>query len=107
MSEPLARLVGELSRLPGIGPKTAKLIILSLAGKLTAVIGHEPTTQDAARPGVVPASVRADVILALVGLGWNERLAGDAIDGVIDSSPSDTTVPALLRQSLTHLGPTR
>ncbi|HEV7785568.1 MAG TPA: recombination protein RecR, partial [Thermoanaerobaculia bacterium] len=23
MSEPLARLIGELSRLPGIGPKTA------------------------------------------------------------------------------------
>lgn len=94
-------------RVSGIGPKTAKLIILSLAGKLAAVTGHGAAVQDAPAPGGVPASVRADVILALVGLGWNERLAGDAIDAVIAVGPADTSVPALLRQSLTHLGPTR
>ena len=94
-------------RVSGIGPKTAKLIILSLAGKLAAISASTTTAADAAAPGTVPASVRADVVLALVGLGWNERAAGDAIDGVLESKPTETSVAALLRQALAHLGPTR
>lgn len=94
-------------RVSGIGPKTAKLIILSLAGKLAVIAPSSAPDADAAAPGAVPASVRADVVLALVGLGWNERAAGEAIDGVLETRPSETTVAALLRQALAHLGPTR
>jgi Holliday junction DNA helicase RuvA len=94
-------------RVSGIGPKTAKLIILSLAGKLSAIGPSSIAHADAAAPGTVPASVRADVVLALVGLGWNERVAADAIDGVLQSGTAETTVAALLRQTLAHLGPTR
>ncbi len=94
-------------RVSGIGPTTAKLIILSLAGKLAVISPVGAPDADAPTPGAVPASVRADVILALVGLGWNERAAGEAIDGVLEMRPSETTVAALLRQALAHLGPTR
>lgn len=85
----------------GIGPKTAKLIVVSLAGKLVA-----PTM---ARAGAVaPAStVVDDVVVALVGLGWPERVARSAVDearGAATSNDRDS-VPALLRAALASLGP--
>jgi Holliday junction DNA helicase RuvA len=46
-------------------------------------------------------------MVALVGLGWNERVATQAVeDAVAAASESDAAaVPALLRIALTKLGP--
>lgn len=92
-------------RVSGIGPKTAKLIVLSLAGKL-----HPAPVSGAGAPtpaGAVPASARADVVLALVGLGWNERVAAQAVEEVAAGGiESAADVPSLLRHALAHLGPT-
>lgn len=89
-------------RVSGIGPKTAKLIVVQLAGKLAPRHPSLPAT-DAA-----PA-VTAQVIQALVGLGWSERIAAEAVAGVAeDASPADSgSVPALLRLTLAVLGPAR
>ncbi len=89
-------------RVSGIGPKTAKLIVVQLAGKLAAV----PVTT--AAPDAAPA-VTAQVTQALVGLGWSERIAAEAVAGVAeDASALDrASVPALLRLTLSVLGPAR
>lgn len=87
-------------KVSGIGPKTAKLIAVSLAGKILAPAG--------AAPVATPASTTAqNVITALVGLGWNERVAAQAVDEVIDTATDDGAlpVPALLRLALARLGP--
>jgi Holliday junction DNA helicase RuvA len=84
----------------GIGPKTAKLIVVSLDGKILAPTG--------VAPGRAPASSTAqNVVAALVGLGWNERVALQAVDEVIESATDDGAlpVPALLRLALARLGP--
>ena len=91
-------------RVSGIGPKTAKLIVVQLTGKIAAsraVAGGA----DAARP----AGVTAQVVQALVGLGWSERTAADAVETTaVDASDSDrASVPALLRLTLAALGPAR
>ncbi|NII50685.1 Holliday junction branch migration protein RuvA [Frigoribacterium endophyticum] len=86
-------------RVSGIGPKTAKLIVLSLAGKLDVA---------ASAPSVTAASsTAADVLVALVGLGWSEREAQTAIDSVVAARGDDVAaaVPQLLRAALGHLGP--
>lgn len=85
-------------RVSGIGPKTAKLIVLQLAGKLDPA----PTA-----PSVTAASsASADVVVALVGLGWSERDATAAVDDVVSGlEVPPTSVPALLRAALTRLGP--
>ena len=85
-------------RVSGIGPKTAKLIVLSLAGKL------DPAPS---APSVTAASsASADVVVALVGLGWTERDARAAVDAVVEGlEVPPTSVPALLRAALTRLGP--
>ena len=87
-------------KVSGIGPKTAKLIVLSLAGKLLA-------TSPSRAAAVGATSVRDDVAVALVGLGWPERVAMQAVeDAVAVASDADReAVPALLRLALASLGP--
>ena len=83
----------------GIGPKTAKLIVVSLAGKLVVTHSSEPIAKAA-------PSVSESVLVALVGLGWNERVAMQAVDDAIaEATESErTAVPALLRRALANLG---
>lgn len=89
-------------RVSGIGPKTAKLIVVQLAGKLD----HVPTA--GAAPASVPA-VGGQVVAALVALGWNERVSTEAVSAVVaDAAAHDAaSVPALLKLALAHLGPAR
>lgn len=88
---------------PGIGPKTAKLIVVSLAGKLFATTG----AVSGAKP--VAASVSERVVSALTGLGWNEKAAAQAVtDASAEASDADRdSVQALLRIALAELGPAR
>ncbi|MET0780650.1 MAG: Holliday junction branch migration protein RuvA [Microbacterium sp.] len=90
-------------RVSGIGPKTAKLIVVQLAGKVVAPRSSGATSTDAA-PGVA-----AQVTQALVGLGWSERSAVEAVASAVESAtPAErAAVPALLRLTLATLGPAR
>jgi len=87
-------------KVSGIGPKTAKLIVVSLAGKLLGIA--QPVEQAS-----VPVSAGADVVSALVGLGWPERVAASAVDDVAAAHPeaADAPVQTLLRLALAQLGP--
>ncbi len=89
-------------RVSGIGPKTAKLIVVQLSGKLA------PPRVASAGTASSPA-IPAQVVAALVGLGWSERIAADAVEAVAaQASDADRTqVPALLRLALAQLGPAR
>ena len=73
-------LIDELGRLPGIGPKTAKLNVVQLAGKIIA-----PRASGAARAAATP-DVAASVTQALMGLGWNERAAAEAVSIVMEDA---------------------
>jgi Holliday junction DNA helicase RuvA len=86
-------------KVSGIGPKTAKLIVVSLAGKLIAHV--EPAARTAATP------TGDQVVVALVGLGWTEKIAADAVATVISSTPDAAAFPVqtLLRLALAQLGP--
>jgi len=88
-------------KVSGIGPKTAKLIILSLAGKLAVT----PTTRKTGDPR--QTSVGDSVLVALIGLGWNERAASQALEEAIAGATAAerAAVPQLLRLALTRLGP--
>ncbi|RWZ51689.1 Holliday junction branch migration protein RuvA [Labedella phragmitis] len=87
-------------KVSGIGPKTAKLIVVSLAGKLLGIT----ITSDAP---VVEISAGDDVVSALVGLGWPERVAAAAVNDVAVAHPDAASAPVqtLLRLALAQLGP--
>lgn len=90
---------GAFRKVSGIGPKTAKLIVVSLAGKLLA---PRPVSEVAAPPTQNRGN---SVVIALIGLGWPERTARQTVDEVLEHSPGETAVPVLLRGALALLGP--
>ena len=90
-------------RVSGIGPKTAKLIVLQLAGKVHPV--GAPSRQAASGPVDVVDQVTA----ALVGLGWSEKVAAEAAaQTAAEATEAErATVAPLLRRTLALLGPAR
>ena len=89
-------------RVSGIGPKTAKLIVVQLAGKVHA-------TSVTASVAAGAASVVDQVTAALVGLGWSEKVAAEAAAQTADeaSDAERAAVAPLLRRTLALLGPAR
>ena len=77
----------------GIGTKTAKLITLTLAGKLMAS-GSKAST----------SSISEGAVSALVGLGWSERQSRDALQQV---ATKDMTDKQLLKSALQVLSKAR
>lgn len=96
-------------RVSGIGPKTAKLIVVQLAGKLHDIVGIGGSEGTIPSSGTPNDKVLAQVVAALVGLGWSERVATEAAGPVADAASAGdrTNVSTLLRLTLAHLGPAR
>jgi Holliday junction DNA helicase RuvA len=92
-------------KVSGIGPKTAKLIVVSLSGKL-AVTRRAPVAKAAAGS---PSSIGDSVLVALVGLGWPERVAAEAVAEVVGDTDEKLrdSVQTLLRLTLARLGPAK
>ena len=88
-------------RVSGIGPKTAKLIVVQLAGKVQPVAA--PSAPAAAGGG----DVVTQVTVALVGLGWSEKVAAEAAtQTATDATDAErASVALLLRRTLALLGP--
>ncbi len=80
-----------LTRVPGIGKKTAERLLLELKGKLGADLGSAKAS--------AASDAAADVIRALLALGYNEREANAAVRGL----PADTTVSDGIRYALKSL----
>ncbi|MFT4260132.1 Holliday junction branch migration protein RuvA [Microbacterium sp.] len=90
-------------RVSGIGPKTAKLIVVQLAGKVQATAPKRTASGGAAN------DVVDQLAAALVGLGWSERVAAEAAaQTASDATEAErASVAPLLRRALAALGPAR
>ena len=83
--------VGRLTKIPGVGKKTAERLLLELQGKFTAL------PSSVAKGGVTSHS--ADIVNALLALGYNEKeseWAGKQL-------PADAGVSDGIRQALKYL----
>lgn len=86
------------SKVPGIGPKGARRIVLELAGKLVPL---------ESKPGMSGQTWQGQVCTAMMGLGWSEKDAGAAIDAAIADAPEVAAagdVGQILRLTLRRLG---
>jgi Holliday junction DNA helicase RuvA len=81
---------GRLVKVPGIGKKTAERLLLELKGKLGP---------DLARPASVVSDAQADIVQALVALGYSEREAAAALKAL----PADVGVADGIRLALKAL----
>lgn len=89
----IAGSIAELTRIKGLGKKTAERIVLELKDK----VGVTDTWQDAAA-GAVSASA-ADAELALLALGYKQVEARKALRKVLDGDPA-APVEVLIRGAL-------
>ncbi len=80
---------GRLTKIPGVGKKTAERLLLELQGKLAV-------SAASASQGAVTPSSGSDVVNALLALGYNEKEA----DWAARQLPADSTVSDGIRQAL-------
>jgi holliday junction DNA helicase RuvA len=81
---------GRLVKVPGIGKKTAERLLLELKGKLGP---------DLAVPASVASDAQADIVQALLALGYNEREASAALKQL----PQDIGVSEGIKAALKSL----
>ncbi len=88
----------------GIGPKTAKLIALSLQGKIAAA---GPSVPKGSVDNRIALADHTAIVQALVGLGWSEKVAKKGVADMIEQLPegADASVAALVKRALQLLGP--
>lgn len=86
--------IGRMTKIPGVGKKTAERLLLELQGKFTAL------PSSAARAEV--SSHSADIVNALLALGYNEKEA----EWASKQLPADAGVSDGIRQALKYLSKT-
>jgi holliday junction DNA helicase RuvA len=98
-----AAVVGEdvnaLKRIKGVGPKTAKRIILDLKDKLLKDAGGQA-------PALAPQidnTMREEALSALVALQFNRIQAQKALNKVLKTQPSSVNVETLIKLALKEL----
>jgi Holliday junction DNA helicase RuvA len=84
--------VGRLTKIPGVGKKTAERLLLELQGKFSV-------TGVSAAQGTAPTSDNNDIVNALLALGYNEKEA----DWAAKQLPKDAGVSDGIRQALKFL----
>jgi holliday junction DNA helicase RuvA len=85
----VAKDAGRLTRIPGVGKKTAERLLLELQGKFSANVAG--TTQ-----GATVVSSASDIVNALLGLGYSEKEA----DWAAKQLPKEANVSDGIRQAL-------
>ena len=83
---------GRLTKIPGVGKKTAERLVLELRDKLDHV-------SSVAGSSATPKASSGDVLNALLTLGYNEREAQWALKQI----PNDLSVSESIRQALKQL----
>ena len=83
---------GRLTKIPGVGKKTAERLVLELRDKLD----HAPATSGSISS---PKANSGDVLNALLALGYNDREAQWALKQI----PHDLSVSESIRQALKQL----
>jgi holliday junction DNA helicase RuvA len=97
-----ARLIGNadltaLTRIPGIGKKTAERLIVELKDKLGAIPGGGGTTRIAG-VRVIPTDAKSEATEALLALGYRPPEVSRWLESIKEP---DLTAEALIRRALT------
>jgi Holliday junction DNA helicase RuvA len=90
--------VARLTRIPGIGKKTAERMVLELRDKLAAAAGASTATMPAM------SAMEEDVLSALVNLGYQRAAAEKALASVIKNGAGKSgSFDAMFREALAGL----
>ncbi|CAM2750795.1 Holliday junction branch migration protein RuvA [Skermania piniformis] len=97
--------VATLTRVPGIGKRSAERMVVELRDKVAAVV-TSTGVPGAPAASVGAGAVRDQVVEALIGLGFTTKPAEQAVDSVVAEQP-DAGTTTVLRAALSTLGRNR
>jgi Holliday junction DNA helicase RuvA len=86
--------VQRIVAVPGIGKKTAERLVLELRGKLDNL---------KVTAGDTSYTVRSEATVAMVSLGYNQKVAEKIVGDILDAVPG-ISIEELLKQALKSLG---
>jgi Holliday junction DNA helicase RuvA len=98
--------LAKLTLIPGIGRKTAERLVVELRDKVATLSSTEMEEELASRETGPPVStedsMRADVLSALLNLGYQRSSAEKAVNAAVDEG-GEISVELILRRSLRKL----
>lgn len=94
--------VAALNKIKGVGPKTAKRIILDLKDKVLRDSGDAPGELQSV--SMADNTIRQEALSALLALGFNRVQVQKALNKVLQESPGTKEVEGLIKLALRQLG---
>ena len=99
--------LARLTLIPGVGRKTAERLVMELRDKVASLSSVELEEELGAKTGtgapvLTEDSMRADVLSALLNLGYQRNAAEKAVTAAVDEG-GDISVELILRRSLRKL----
>ena len=91
--------IANLTRIPGVGKKTAERLVIELRDKVGELSGDSRSSVDAARPTLPKDAIFDDALSALVNLGYQRNSAEKALNQAAKEG-TEISVQKLLRRSL-------
>lgn len=92
--------VARLTKIPGVGKKTAERIGLELRDRLPADLDAEGEAEEV---GATEEDLRGDVLSALLNLGYHRPLAERSVETALKGASSVESFEQVLRQALREL----
>ena len=92
-----------ISRVPGIGKKTAERLIIELRDKIAAILPIDPAAYAIQQQSNPHALTINDAMSALINLGYNQTTAQNAIKKTLSDFPEDVDLATLITNALKNV----
>ena len=89
-----------ISRVPGVGKKTAERLIVEMRDKLPDMFGKNPSEYQVIVAAGSGSQLSRDIAGALVNLGYNQIKAQTAAQKTIESRSESSDLSVLIREAL-------
>jgi Holliday junction DNA helicase RuvA len=94
--------VAALSRISGVGKKTAERIVLELKDKV-GIVDTWQAAKGGAGAGDPSAAAQTDAVLGLIALGFKQSEAQKAVQDAAKRAAGDVSADRLIREALREL----
>ena len=95
---------GMITKVPGIGKKTAERLLIEMRDKLKKIYkSPRPTDFSILLDDHPEAQKIADAVNALINLGYNQTIAQKAVKKTLESSDNALDLPKLITNALKHV----
>lgn len=96
----VARDLARLSKIPGVGKKTAERLVIELRDKLEGFLSYDSQEHI---PQITATQTVRDAMSALINLGYSQNTAQKAIKKALEGMPQDPDLAELITSGLNNV----